>query len=271
LWKKEKVEMAQTGKSKICKNCKQNRPSHAFYQSKRSRDGLTSYCRKCGSISGDKSRYSEDLLNELYNFEENSGKLAPSVRREIDKFDTEFRSGHWEPSILCLGRVCEAHVFELARRLGVSIDFPTIAYLEQLKQTQDKMSENVQELLAGLTPFKHQQNKIRKDAKKLIDNTLSFSFELESLVDSTPGQSTTMDSSFAVKGIKKYFLRNGTKLQIELFKDEFEPLYRQVMINRNRAAHAPRGQSITLLKKDIKTLQPKVVKIISTSSELMRS
>jgi hypothetical protein len=257
-------------KRKICKNCKENRPSHAFYQSKKSRDGLTSLCKKCGFVSDNDSQYSKDLFKELRDFESHTGRKAPRIRREIGKFDTEFRSRHWEPAVLALGRICEANVFELAGRLKVSIEFPTISYLDQLQQAHDNISEKLRELLAGLVPYEHQQKKLREDARELIDNTISFGFDLETLVGASTDQSS-MDNNFAIKGIKKHILRDNTKATVKLFKEEFEPLYREVMRSRNTAAHAPREPSATLWKKDIRALQPKVTRLISISSELVPS
>jgi hypothetical protein len=40
---------------KICKNCKQELGGGSFYKSNLSKDGLTSLCRKCNSISGDRN------------------------------------------------------------------------------------------------------------------------------------------------------------------------------------------------------------------------
>ena len=101
---------------KICKNCNQEKRANSFFKSQRSRDGLSALCKSCRSISEERYDVVKYSFPELEKFENRSRKKAMGVRREIEKFRNEYRSGHWEPAILCLGRVCEAQVFELAQR-----------------------------------------------------------------------------------------------------------------------------------------------------------
>ncbi|MBT3765886.1 MAG: hypothetical protein HOM87_05470 [Proteobacteria bacterium] len=254
---------------KICKNCKQELGGGSFYKSNRSKDGLTSLCRKCNSISGDRSDEEKYRFPELDKLETRTGRKANGVRREIKKFRDEYRSAHWEPAVICLGRISEAQVFELAGCLGVDIKFPKIRYLNQLTKSHEKIREDLRVLLSDSMSFEHQKKKLQREIKNLIDKTISFSFDIESGSEEWAGNAKEQDSNFALKGIGKYIFLNGTLEQKNIFTKTFDPLYREVMGTRNSAAHAPRENQVRYLKKDIQILQPKVAKLIGISEGLI--
>ena len=254
---------------KICKNCNQEKRANSFFKSQRSRDGLSALCKSCRSISGERYDLVKYSFPELENFEDRSRKKAMGVRREIEKFRNEYRSGHWEPAVLCLGRVCEAQVFELAQRLNVQTEFPQIKYLEQLKYSHEKISEELRVLLTGLASREHQKKQLQRETKSLIEKTISFGYDIDAAIAGGIGDTAIQDSNFALNGIKKYVRRHGNDMQNSLFSREFEPCYREVVERRNIAAHAPRENAVRLLKKDIKLLYPRVAKLIEISSEFI--
>lgn len=248
---------------KICKNCKHEKSAGSFYKSKRSKDGLTTLCKSCQSIRDEDN--DNFLVLELHKFETQIGRKAHSVRREIEKFKNEYRTGHWEPAILCLGRISEAQVFELARCLGVQIEFPDIPYLNQLQSSHDKISNALRDLLSELSSFEKTEKKLQEEIKTLIAQTISFSFDIQEALDAGNDQLKVQDSNFAIAGIKK----NVNSAKKSVFAQKFEPLYREIMAKRNTAAHAPRDQQAKLRKKDIQELRPKVKTLVNLSCELL--
>jgi hypothetical protein len=253
---------------KRCENCHKLKSVKSFYKSKKTSDGFSFFCISCHSIMNMKMRPASDLISEIHKFEEISGKKSTQVIQEIENFESEFLSGHWDASILFLGRTCEAHVFSFARLVNVSIEFPKISYLDQLNSYHGQMSELVREVLVDPSLFETQQVKLRSAVKKIIESTLSFSFELEHLIEISRDSVNIQDNNFAAKGIRKYYLKFN-KAPINTAIKDFDSLYRQIMAMRNPAAHSSRSEKKTLRKKDIRSMEKKMIDLVKISSLLL--
>ena len=261
--------MVKSVVTKICKNCRQRKKASSFYKSKRSADGLTSLCRSCRSIAPDRESQTKFNFDELDKFEKRAGKKAHRIRREVQKFQNEYRAGHWEPAVLCLGRISEAQIFALASFLGVDIEFPEVHYLKTLENSHAQMSDALRDLRTELSSFPQTERRLQREIKGLIERTVSFSFDIQDALEGSENELRAQDSNFALKGIKRFILRQGDADKKSLFIKEFEPAYREIMQKRNDAAHAPRDRTIRLLKRDIAQLQPKVASLITMSGELL--
>ena len=253
---------------KRCENCHKIKSVKSFYKSQKAPDGFSVFCISCHSIKNTKVRPASDLISEIHKFETISGEKSTRVIQEIENFESEFLSGHWDASVLFLGRTCEAHVFKFAQLISVSIEFPQIQYLDQLGSYHNQMSELVREVLVDPSLFTSQKNKLKLAVKKFIERTLSFSFELENLIDISQENGNIQDNNFAAKGIKKYYLKFNQEPINRDIKD-FEKIYRDIMNMRNPAAHSPRSKKKTLRKKDIRIMEEKLINLIKISARLL--
>ena len=252
-----------------CQNCRILKSGSAFFTTKRLGLEKGLVCRTCRSIVFEfqnKPNLEDELTLrlELFNIENSFSFNVTPVNRELSKFLSEYRSGHWEPALLYIGRATEALTFSLAKHLQLGICRPRIKSLNKIESAHKAIMESAKTMLASMEANDSLKNKITEQTKNLAIAAHDIQSELEHILKTkTVIEHDNQDFSYALKQLETYFAKTkGGSAYIEFCNHVSKPS-RSIMDARAKAAHSNRnGERRTIRKSAIKKAHGSLKEVI---------
>ena len=238
---------------KLCKNCWMPKSPKAFHATT---DGYTDVCRACAytvrrSLGAEVDGYRPPFNDEISRFDKKFPRSASQVSREVEKYYASFLSGHWEVSLLYLGRITEALVYALADAFGLKSQLPLNANLARIEQSQASIRNRLSEAMAKGEMKGVEIAAMQKQLKELVNAALDLNSELSQFEVPTDYE-VSKDYNFVLKLMEKHFLVTGKRDAVELLRSSINPKIRTIMDARNHAAHSPfDGKRRTIRKRHV--------------------
>ena len=249
---------------KLCTNCWMPKSLKAFHATA---NGHTDVCRAC-AYTVSRSRDTSPFNVVLAEFDRTFPGCVSQVRREIEKYNASFLSGHWEVCILYLGRVSEALVFALADVYQLESRLPRNINLSKIEQSQASIRNRLSEAMARGEMTDAEVISMQRELKALVNAALDLNSDLSQF--EVPSDSEdSKDYKFVVKSLEKLFIRKGQHAAAELLRSSINPRIRDIMDARNRAAHSPfKGKRKTIRKRHVLQLSELLGGLIADLSTL---
>lgn len=238
---------------KLCKNCWMPKSLKAFHATA---NGYTDVCRACAytlrrSLGAAVVCYRPPFSEEIGKFEVRFPRSTTQVRRELEKYYASFLSGHWEVSLLYLGRITEALVYALADAFGLKSQLPLNTNLARMEQSQASIRNRLSEAMAKGEMRDVEVAAMQKQLKELVNAALDLNSELSQFEVPT-NYEVSKDYNFVLKLMEKHFLAASELDAVALLRSSINPKIRSIMDARNYAAHSPfDGKRKTIRKRHV--------------------
>jgi hypothetical protein len=216
-------------------------------------------CRACRSIDFEFNN-NPNLINtlllkgELKSINHFKSFETHPITRELERFLAEYKSGHWEPALLYLGRATEALVFALARYHHLEIRRPRIKSLKKIDSAYRAILDNAKNMLATMESDENLKKKIIEQTKSLASAAHDIQLELDTILKAKAiPNHDEQDVSYALKQLEAFYGRAFGKKNYDRFCAEISIPCRKILNARNMAAHPDRnGKRKTTRKVSVK-------------------
>lgn len=193
------------------------------------------------------------LKDELIHFRNHTQVETAPISRELQKFLTEYKTGHWEAALLYVGRAIESLIFSTARRLNLSIYQPRIKSLDKIDRAHKSILESAKTMISSMESDEKLKLKIVEQTKNLATAAHDIQFELDEMLNSKIiVNSKSLDFGYALKQIETHIAKEQGNKSHKAFCNQISTPIREIMKIRDGTAHADReGKRKTHRKNDV--------------------